>query len=273
MKKSFNLLPFLALIFLSFQSSEPPFRVVEKSFSQNEVLEYKVSYGFISAGMTRVEIDSQIYSINNRPCYKIEVNGRTTGAFDMIAKINDYLGAYVDTAALIPHISYRKLSEGGYRKHEIVKFDHKTSFLENKTYDFKNKVFKEPKYYLFPANVQDIISGFYYLRSLDFDTIAKKDTIVFNTFFEDKIYEFQILYEGKEVVKTDFGNINAHVLKPVMPDNKVFAGENSITCWLSDDENKIPLKIKASLFIGSAEVSLEKAENLKSTLVILKENN
>jgi hypothetical protein len=262
---------FLFLFFsFGFRPTESPFRVINKGFGKNEYLEYKVRYGIISAGEAKVEISPEIHLVNNRPCYKVDVNGKTTGAFDLIAKINDVWGAYVDTAAIVPHISYRKIAEGGYRKHEIVKFDHNTSFLEAKTYNFKTQEFKEPKYYMFPNDAQDLISGFYFLRSLNFDTIKLHDTISMPAFFEDKLYDFKILYEGKETIQTDFGKIKALVIKPVMPDNKIFAGENSISCFLSDDGNKIPLKVKADLFIGSAEVELVKAENLKTPFNTLK---
>jgi hypothetical protein len=41
-----------------------------------------------------------------------------------------------------------------------------------------------------------------------------------------------------------------------MPDNKLFDGENSITCWISDDGNHIPVKIQAKMFIGSTGIEL-----------------
>jgi hypothetical protein len=96
------------------------------------------------------------------------------------------------------------------------------------------------------------------------------DTIAIPAFFEDKLYDFKILYQGKETIETDFGKIKTLVIKPIMPDNKIFAGENSISCFLSDDPNKIPLKIRADLFIGSAEVELVKAENLKTPFTTIK---
>jgi len=64
--------------------------------------------------------------------------------------------------------------------------------------------------------------------------------------------------EGKTI---DFiGDIHGHydalVMSPVMPDNKMFDGENSIKVWLSDDQYKIPLKIKAKMFVGAVEVDI-----------------
>jgi hypothetical protein len=51
-----------------------------------------------------------------------------------------------------------------------------------------------------------------------------------------------------------------------MPQNKVFDGENSITAYFSDDKNRIPVKIDAEMFIGSAGVELTSYEGLRNPL-------
>jgi len=61
----------------------------------------------------------------------------------------------------------------------------------------------------------------------------------------------------KEKLKTKLGLIDALVLEPVMPENKLFDGGEAIKVWLSDDKNRIPLKIKAEMFIGAVEVDIK----------------
>ena len=43
-----------------------------------------------------------------------------------------------------------------------------------------------------------------------------------------------------------------------MPENKLFNGQDAIKVWLSDDEDKIPLKVKAEMFIGAIEIDIKK---------------
>ena len=73
----------------------------------------------------------------------------------------------------------------------------------------------------------------------------------------------KIKYKGKEEIKTDFGKINAIRLAPMMPENGLFEGENSIRLWLSDDKNRLPLKIQADMFVGAVEIDLKGYKNLK----------
>jgi len=71
---------------------------------------------------------------------------------------------------------------------------------------------------------------------------------------------------SKETIRTKVGKVRTIVLVPVMPKNKIFDGENSVSAWFSDDKNRIPVKISAELFIGSASVELIDYSGLRSRL-------
>lgn len=244
--------------------------VIPNNFTKGELLEYKVSFGLFTVGKAQMKMYENIYNVNGRGCYKLDIHGKTSGAVDWVAKVNDNWGAYIDTAALVPHISYRNIQENNYRKKEIVKFDHTTNMVEAKVLDNKTGEFKAPEYYQAPENVRDMIGGYLFLRAVDFSRVKKGDTLVINAFFENTFYDFSIVYKGKEEVKTKVGSFRALKLVPIMPDNKLFAGENSITLWLSDDESKIPLKISANMFIGSAGCELVKYKGVKNELLLSK---
>jgi hypothetical protein len=108
-----------------------------------------------------------------------------------------------------------------------------------------------------------------YLRFFDFDNIKKGDTLSIKGFFEDQSYTLKILYQGTEVVKTKIGKIPCHILVPIMPDNQLFDGENSITVWISDDKNKIPVKMSAKMFIGHTGIELTGFRGLRNSIRII----
>jgi hypothetical protein len=204
--------------------------------------------------------------MNGRDCFKIDVSGRTVGMVDWVADVDDRWGAYIDTVAIIPHQFYRFIREGRYRKDEYTNFDQVNKRIEVKTLDNKTGKFKAPKYYDAPPQVRDMISGFLLLRTMDFSRLEVGDTVSVKGFFEDEFYNFKIVYHGKQTIKVKAGKIRSIVFKPIMPKNKVFEGENSITAWFSDDKNRIPIKINASMFIGSAGVELTGYTNLRNPL-------
>jgi hypothetical protein len=53
------------------------------------------------------------------------------------------------------------------------------------------------------------------------------------------------------------------IFRPLVQSGRVFKEEESLTVWISDDDNKIPLSIKASLAVGSIKADLDAFKGLK----------
>jgi hypothetical protein len=233
-----------------------------------EVLTYKISYGFLSIGEARIETSSTMHALNNIPCYKLDITGKTTGAVGWVAKVDDKWGSYLNAKTLLPVKNYRSVRENNYKRDELTYFDHQKKNIRYFRYDHQAGKYQDAERFAFTETVRDLIGGYHYLRQLDYNAMAMGDTINLFGFFENEFYSFRILYKGKEILKTPFGKVGAIKLVPIMPDNKVFDGENSISLWLSDDSNRIPLKAEANMFIGRAVIEISKYENLKKSLVI-----
>lgn len=240
--------------FLFYQREE--YKRGKKSFGKGEVIKYRAHYGFINAATGTMTISDTVYRINGKPCYKIDVIGESVGMFDLMLKIRDNWGTYLDTSTVVPERFWRNIREGKYRKFEIVDFDQADQQAAVVTYDFKKKKWKDKNYFEIPTKCQDLVSGYYYLRTLDLNQFKENDIIQLKGFFDDEIYKFNIRYLGIEEVKTKLGRYSAHVFSPIMPENGLFDGENSIRFWLSNDKYKIPLKIKADMFVGAVEIDI-----------------
>ncbi len=243
--------------------------VRNNNFGMGEVIEYRVSFGIFTVGHATTKVDKKVFTINSRPCYKIDAFGSTSGLVAWLNKVDDQWGAYVDTAALVTHVSYRKIKEGRFRKDELVTFDHENKKAEVKLMNKKTGVYDEIKYYPVQENVRDIVAGFTYLRVIDYTKYKKGDTLAITGFFEDNSYVLKIIYDGKEKINTDVGKMICRRLIPIVPDNKLFDGENSITVWVSDDENQIPVKIQARMFIGSTGLELVQFRGLRNQVKIV----
>jgi hypothetical protein len=234
-------------------------------FGVNEKLEFRVHYGFINAGEATLEIYPQMYKVNEKICYKGSVTGKTSGPFDLALNIRDTWVSYFDTSTCIPQKFYRDIEEGKYRLKELVLYDYKSG-LANVEREGRKGEDKSKASYKIPMDVVDMVSGYFFLRTVNYNGLKIGDTITTTAFFEDKVYDFKIKFLGKGRINTKFGKINAIKLSPVMPDNKLFEGGNSIRMWLSDDNNKIPLKIEADMFVGAVEMDLKSYKGLKNPI-------
>ena len=91
-------------------------------------------------------------------------------------------------------------------------------------------------------------------------------------FFDKENYGFKLKYLGEETISTDFGNIECLKFRPYVMAGRVFKEEESLTLWVSKDKNKLPLRIKADLAVGSLRADLEAFKGLKHSFKILVDN-
>ena len=52
--------------------------------------------------------------------------------------------------------------------------------------------------------------------------------------------------------------------RPYVQSGRVFREKESVTIWITDDVNKIPIKLQADLAIGSIKVDLDQFKNLNA---------
>ncbi|UZR95192.1 DUF3108 domain-containing protein [Chondrinema litorale] len=236
-------------------------QIKNNSFARGERFVYEAHYLGFNGGEGVITLDEDIHKVNGRDCYKVDVHGKTTGMASWFYQVEDLWRSYIDTGAITSQKFFRDINEGkSYKLKETTLFDHKNKKGKLKQ-DKKGKVkVKEFKLKDYP---QDMISGYYYLRTIDFDNKNPGDIINMNAVYEDTVYDFSVKYLGKEVLKTKVGKIHTFALSPIMPDNKLFDGGDAITFWVSDDRNRVPLEVKAKMFIASVRVELVDYSGLK----------
>ncbi len=253
--------------FLIRQKKETPI-TRNYSYGAGEELEYRVHFGMFTVGKAITRVDKNFHTVNSRICYKVDAFGETSDWISWVAKVDDNWGAFIDTTTLLTHVGYRKLREGKYRRDEQVIFDHTKQKVEVKVKN-KDTGVLESKTYDVPPNAKDLVAGFLFLRIIDFKKVAVGDTINISGFLEDASYNLSIIYTGKEVLNTRIGKIPCLRLRPVMPTNSMFDGENSVLCWISDDLNRVPVKLQAKMFIGNTGLELTHFRGLRNPLKVI----
>ena len=82
-------------------------------------------------------------------------------------------------------------------------------------------------------------------------------------FLDDQVYEIYIRYMGKEEVNTRFGKFRAIKFKPLLIKGTIFEGGEKMTVWVSDDANKVPLRVDSPISVGSIKVDMVDYKNLR----------
>lgn len=230
----------------------------QKSFKKGEFLQYDVSYGFFDAAKATLEIAPNPTEINGRNTMHIVGKGRSTGALRWFFKVDDQYETYIDEEAVLPWKFVRHVREGGYSLDRSINFDqyeNKATVLQKDTKDYQVK-----------PNTQDLLSAFYYARTLDLQTATIGQEFVINTFFDREMYPLKIKFLGKEEIETDLGEFKCLKFRPMVEKGRVFKEEEDMTLWISDDANKVPVRLKTNLLVGSIKMDLVKHKNLSVEL-------
>lgn len=250
---------FLSSSFIAWKTPPPAFRSVSNTaFAKGEFLKYRVHYGMITAGYATLEVANKVESVNGRKCHHIIGKGFTTSSYDWVYKIRDKYETFVDEEALIPWRFIRHIEEGDFYNHTETRFEHSLK----KAYHVNNKA--QLSTYSVPENIQDVISSFYYARTLNQKNLQVGSKIPLTNFLDEKTFNLQAQLLKRENVVIDGIKYKALKMKLLVEEAGIITDGSKIQFWISDDENKIPLRIEAELAIGSLKVDLVEYKSLKN---------
>jgi hypothetical protein len=104
----------------------------------------------------------------------------------------------------------------------------------------------------------------YYARSIDFANFKPNEEILISIILDNEVHNRKITYLGKETLKTDLGTFKCIKFKPTLIAGTIFKEGDAMTVWVTDNENRIPVKVETPILIGTVKVYLKKASGLKS---------
>ena len=117
-----------------------------------------------------------------------------------------------------------------------------------------------------------MISSFYYLRNQDLTNIEIADEVKLKMFFDSETFDFRMRFLGTEVIRTKFGKVKCYKFRPIVQSGRVFKAEESLTVWVTADDNKVPVRIKAELVVGSLKADLDEFKGLTNPFNIIFDN-
>ncbi len=251
----------IIVIFLSFkvQAQELPF-VKEPVFQAGEVLKYKLKYGFITAAEGTLKVQESDIKFDGKPAFKLMVDGETSGTFDIFYKIRDHYDSFIDKDNLKPFFYQENIREGGYRRQDKARFNQ-----NGKKVVATQGTFTTPTTQTF-----DLVSAYYFARSLDISKMKIGDFVKLNYFLGDEISQLEIQFVGREVVKTKLGKIKCLKFSPSIKPGRVFRKDSKLYLWITDDGNRVPVKAQVEIIVGSVTMEIKSADGLKYPLAIVK---
>mgnify|MGYP005848736335 CR=1 FL=1 len=212
-----------------------------QDFHIGEKLSFALNYGFINAGSSTMEVEA-LDTVHNQTTYRLQSQTRSNNFVDTFYKVRDKLTSWIDTSTFATVRFEKSLNEGKYEKDYSVWFDYKkmVAYSSEDTTDIE-------------TYMQDVLSLFYYIRSLE---LSVGDTIKMSNFDNDKISPFLLRVTGAEKVKVPAGEFKCFVVEPFVESDFLFKYKGRLQIWLTKDERKIPVLMKSEATIGSMILKL-----------------
>ena len=237
---------------------------IKPTFKAGEKLEYKVYYNWkavwMGAAFASFEVNETIK--DGRPVLHTYAVGQTLKRYNWFYKVNDIYQSYLDAETYQPVHFIREIEEGSYSKQLEYYFNHESQEVfidymirkgktkyEDETRDIKNCTF-------------DLLSIVYHTRNIDYSNMEINDSIPLNLFMDGRMYDVGVRFLGRDTLETEHGTFRCVKISPTLLNGYIFDGDEEMTIWATDDENKVPLLIESPLNVGAVKAYLTSYENL-----------
>ncbi|MBO9593858.1 MAG: DUF3108 domain-containing protein [Niabella sp.] len=221
---------------------------------------YSVAGAFVPAGTG--SFFTTLEKMNGRTVYHITGTGRTLSSYEWAYKANDTYETYVDVETFQPLRFIRNINEGGYKKYQNV------SFVKS-----ANTAVSNEGTFPVPACVHDVVSSVFYARNVDYNSLKPGDKVPFSVFLDNEVFGMYIRYMGKETITTKYGKFKAIKIKPLTIKGTIFEGGEKMTVWVTDDANRVPIRVESPIIVGKVKIEMTSFDGLKNPMTALIKKN
>lgn len=226
-------------------------------FNDGESLTYKIQYhwGFIwmTAGEVTFSIENTL--LDDKECFHFKGVGRTYDNYDWFFKVRDTYESWSNTETLKPYEYKRNVSEGGKdsKNHYLFNYDEGLIYADA----IKNNVDSINDTLLINDCLFDVMSLVYFARSIDYAKYEINQLIPLSIILDNGLHNLSIKCLGEETIEIDNKEENVIKFSSELIEGSIFNKGDEMFIWVSNDEKRTPLKVKAEILVGSIEATLK----------------
>ena len=244
----------------------------ELAFRSGERMDFILHYKWGSintdVGTATVSLDSLTF--NGQKAFKCTASGRTKKFFDVFFKVRENFSSWFTREGMRPLKFTRDTYEGGYeaRNTYLYKWDAAEPYIAADVYTSKmgQKSMQLP---LTPCTY-DLPALFFFARNMDMENVEPGKRYPMTFAIDEEIYNVYFILHGRETIKVKgLGTVNTIRFAAKLLEGEVFKGEEDMTIWVSDDENRLPVYFEAPLRVGVAAGRMSGYGGLKSPFTSL----
>ena len=205
-------------------------------FPAEEKLTYSVQWHMFNAGT------ATLFMQRSGVKQHLTSTADSAGFANKIFPIHDIFNAEIDPATYCTQQILKHDEEGSKRFDRKIYFDYSRAKSEVDDKDLKTGQQKHAEFDI-PPCVSDVVSGFFYARSLPL-RVGFSQTFPVND--GGKTTDVKLEVEGGEKIKSPIGEFQTLRVKAV-PVAGPMTGKAEIFVWLTDDARRVPVQMKSKL--------------------------
>lgn len=209
-----------------------------------ERFDYEITWNRIVGGWATIEIKREPVRFWNKECLVMQTRARSSRAVDIFSRVRDTTTVFYDKNLHIPYFVHQIINQGNHHNIRRVFFDH-----HNNTTLYKNR---EELYRIEPFS-QDILGSLFRVRNMNL--VPGADLYV-DVVDNRRVYRLKVIVEEIEEVTTPYGTYEAIRVQPLMKSEGIFRHEGRMWVWFTNDERRLPIKMRSRVFIGHIVASL-----------------
>ena len=226
-------------------------------FRTGEKLTYAIVWGPFGAGHATLRV-AGIEPVDGQACYHLVGHAQTSGFVDLLYHVESEIESWLDTSTLVTRRFRQRRQEGAHRGADDSHYDYAAGQIVT-TNLLNGKLKLNP----LPGPGQDMLSAFYYLRTLPLQFDHETSFAISLTGTNYDVHAR--IDERKQLYFRPTGDIPALRVEPQPTFKFIAAGGGRMWFWVSDDNRKLPLLLVTEMKYGSIKLVLTGIESAQPT--------
>lgn len=267
-----KLVALLLMSLLAIGSASSQCSVDNKYFQAGEQLNYDLYIKFaatIKGGFATLSTQNVKYE--GQDAYRMTLISESQGFARRVFELSDTLGCYT-TKGVLPLAYFKDAHEGGdYTKERLTYSYPGGNNVKIRAIRHKNGDFKFDETLSFSGCTYDLMSVLFYSRTLDYPQMKVGTTTKVNFVTGKSKVSMRIVYNGKETVKAnDDKKYSCMKLTLYIQDDAFDGGKEAMKVYITDDDNRMPVKLETKLKVGSTRAVLKSYKGVKHPVNVVR---
>lgn len=252
---------------ISFAQNTSDCHITNSAFQDGEQVTYMISYSWFILWADVGEVNFTVTSDKkfDRDLLHIRSNGYTYPFYDSFFKVRDLYESWVDPKTTQPIYYNRNIYEGGYTKENEYKFDWSKNQVSIRVR--RKKGMNQYDTLKIEKCTYDVISAIYATRSYNYSTANLNKIFPVTALFDKEIYHIGFKLIGREERNIKgFGKVNCLKFMVDVVVGDIFAGNQKIYVWITNDANHLPVYIETPIKVGTIKAKIIKWKSLRNSI-------